>query len=113
MDTITERRFIGATPNNAGFVRDVVKGRREDALQFLAAQLHAIELGERCLDNATLLDMAKGLKDAIGNIVGAGRKDLGRERGLEPDDANIDTAAVEGLIAKLERAEKFAGIKGY
>lgn len=94
-------------------VECTVHARRDDARHFLSTMEHGIQQGiDANVPSDFLLDVARGLRDAISNIVGGLKRDLDNAA-LVASSADIDTADLDALIAQLERAASLAQRKGY
>ncbi len=88
----------GGSRNHKAFVREAVRGRREDARKFLAAGLAFLRAGsEAGVSKDYLSDQAKGLHDAVSDLVGGLRKDLDNER-LDPDAGDIDLTELNAIL---------------
>ena len=97
--SLSERRQANAIARR--FTIDAVAGRRAEAQRFLASGIEMIERGMECgADPAFLLDTARGLSDAVSNIVGGMRRDLDNV-GADERDAEIDMAELDALIGRL------------
>src|SRR4029077_17947794 len=84
------------------YTRMAVDGRREDANRFLAAGLTMLERGmDAGVDRDFLDDAARGLHDAMSNIIRRMRLDLD-EAGCDERDADIDLSELDALITRLK-----------
>lgn len=79
-----------------------VAGRKDDAQRFLVLMLNALDAGvEANADKAFLYDTARGLHDAISNLVGGMQRELDAEC-LDGSEAEIDLTELNQLITTLE-----------
>jgi glycerol-3-phosphate cytidylyltransferase-like family protein len=83
------------------FVRDAVRGRKEDAVKVLVYGVCFVVAGiEAGADRDFLTDTAKGLHDAVSKLVAGMRKDLD-DAYLPPEDADIDMGELDAIIARI------------
>ena len=95
MNAITRRR-------DQRFTGMAVSGRRAEAERFLRYGLWMLQAGlDTGVDKAFLADTARGLHDAIGNMVGTMATDLDNAH-LETSAAEIDRAELDALIEEIE-----------
>jgi len=94
MNAITRRR-------DQRFTDLAVSGRRQEAERFLSYGLWMLQAGiDAGVDKAFLSDTAKGLHDAIGDMVGGMSTDLDNAH-LETSAAEIDCSELDALIKEI------------
>ena len=90
------------TRRDQRFVDLAVRERRQDAVEFLDAGLRFLRSGlDAKADRAFLIDTAKGLHDAVSNLVGGMRKDLD-DAYLPTEGADIDLSELDGIIQGVD-----------
>lgn len=106
MDTLHAMPVLSAirrdNASRRAFVSMAVSGRREDAQRFLSVGLEMLGKGSECgADRLYLIDVAKGLHDAVSNLDGQMRRDLD-DVGLIHEHRPIDLAELSQSITTLE-----------
>jgi hypothetical protein len=87
--------------NHQAFIRETVKARHEDAWQMLSDGVTFLRRAlEARADRDYLRDTARGLHDAVSDLIGGMQRDLDEEH-MDYDWVSLDMAELDLLIERL------------